>query len=409
MPRISETARKKLSPDALSESAWWRAGLLVRGAGIAIANGNYTREVCFGCPGLPYHFQSASNCSLAYHFAPELGKKALTLWPRDATSAADVGWRLSCVGSAGYYIARAGCKVSSPAACAFESRGFAPPVPQVAPLGAANHSADDCTPIRASRLRSACIRAAQEILGYPPPPPAPPSSPPLPPPPIQPPEPPPPLFVQKKANRMLDVFMLNDEVDLMRYRLAVHAPVAFRTLIFESRWTFTGAPKPLHARQALTDEEMARHRIKIVEVEWSIAQKLGWRAPVASSKADRLRSVIVREARNLTAKDLASLKFQMEEHQRRSIGLALIEEVHSLLRERADFLVHVSDVDEILDPNLLLAGGSRGGATIRSCRTPTLRHYHYGTHCAEYKPAFTRSIIFRAASLWLNFTSSHRA
>lgn len=35
-----------------------------------------------------------------------------------------------------------------------------------------------------------------------------------------------------------------------------------------------------------------------------------------------------------------------------------------------------------------------------------MRHYHYSLHCAEYKPAFHRSIVFSTASDWFNLTLS---
>ena len=58
----------------------------------------------------------------------------------------------------------------------------------------------------------------------------------------------------------------------------------------------------------------------------------------------------------------------------------------------------VSDVDELLDPRLVPT------ASFARCRSPMLRHYHYGVHCPEYKPVFTRSLLFRASSGWLNYT-----
>ena len=66
--------------------------------------------------------------------------------------------------------------------------------------------------------------------------------------------------------RILDVFQLNDEVAMMRYRLALHSRIAIRTVIVESSTTFTGDAKPLHGRDALTAEEIARYRIRLVEV-----------------------------------------------------------------------------------------------------------------------------------------------
>ena len=36
-------------------------------------------------------------------------------------------------------------------------------------------------------------------------------------------------------NRILDVIQFNDELAMLRYRLAVHEPIALRTVIIESR------------------------------------------------------------------------------------------------------------------------------------------------------------------------------
>ena len=64
---------------------------------------------------------------------------------------------------------------------------------------------------------------------------------------------------------IIDVFPINDELEMMRYRLALHEPIALRTLIIESRYTHAGGAKPLHARESLTSEEIARHNIRLLE------------------------------------------------------------------------------------------------------------------------------------------------
>ena len=55
---------------------------------------------------------------------------------------------------------------------------------------------------------------------------------------------------------IVDMFTANDEIDMMRYRLRLHQPLALRTIILESNMTHSGHPKPLHMRNALTAEEI---------------------------------------------------------------------------------------------------------------------------------------------------------
>lgn len=196
-------------------------------------------------------------------------------------------------------------------------------------------------------------------------------------------------------NRILDVFQLNDEIDLMRYRLAVHAPITLRTVIIENRRAFTGAEKPLHARAALTSAEIARYNIRLVELGDS------------PKRLQRVMRSAAASTSNITF-EKEDAAFHFEQNQRKMTGLVVKEELEALLRSTTfggDFLVHISDVDEILDPALLL---NARRPVVDTCVSPSLRNYAYGVHCAEYKPAFARGVAFRAKSDWLNYTMSHR-
>ena len=47
---------------------------------------------------------------------------------------------------------------------------------------------------------------------------------------------------------------------MIRYRLALHASLATRTIIAEANVTHMGMPKPLYVREALSDAELRRWR-----------------------------------------------------------------------------------------------------------------------------------------------------
>jgi len=63
----------------------------------------------------------------------------------------------------------------------------------------------------------------------------------------------------------------HDEVALLRYRLRLHAPLAIKTIILESNLSHAGYPKPLYVRDALTDDEIRRYHIELINVPFSAA------------------------------------------------------------------------------------------------------------------------------------------
>ena len=73
--------------------------------------------------------------------------------------------------------------------------------------------------------------------------------------------------------RLIDVFVANDEIDMVRYRLRLHASVTVRFIIAESNLTHTGKSKPLHIRSALSEEELQRYNVRLLAVPFTSDQR----------------------------------------------------------------------------------------------------------------------------------------
>lgn len=203
------------------------------------------------------------------------------------------------------------------------------------------------------------------------------------------------------APPLLDVFLINDELDMMRYRLALHAPLAARTIIAESRWTHSGQPKPLHAAASLTARELRTYNIRLLDVPYTRPEQLGSNGVLAVAK----RSVN------------AALAVEIEH--RRYINQIILEEMHALLQtsevrargDDSDLIVHFSDVDELLDLDALSravrAFGLEALFARGGCRTPSLRGFYYGEQCpivsTENFYPWRRSVLFRARSGFLEY------
>ena len=124
------------------------------------------------------------------------------------------------------------------------------------------------------------------------------------------------------AFRMLDVFPANDEIEMVRYRMRLHAPVTVRTIIVESSVTHSGHPKPLYMKQMLTRHELSQYNVRLLDVQFS---------PETLKRANcsHIRCAYI-----------------LEIGQRHAVNKAIAEELAAL---DGEILVHSSDVDELLD------------------------------------------------------------
>ena len=172
---------------------------------------------------------------------------------------------------------------------------------------------------------------------------------------------------------LIDIFMINDEVSMMRTRLALHGPVTRRFIILESNVTFSGRPKPLHAQLNLTADECEQYNVVVLNVELSMSQR--YNAHRVVSKAGK------------------GGEWTRELGQRAYVNRLVEEQVSAAARE-GDALVHMSDVDELLDPRVVRR------ARVDKCVSPYLRNYVYSEYCTNGWPPWHRSVLFRAGSGW---------
>ena len=172
---------------------------------------------------------------------------------------------------------------------------------------------------------------------------------------------------------MLDIFSASDEIDMIRYRLRLHQPIAYRTIILEANVTHTGQPKPLHVRAALTAAEIARYNVELISV------------PFTTEEINRTRC------------SSRKCKLVLEDRQRNFVNTLVASELATLREQpggRPDVLVHMSDVDELVDVHAVARLHMRG------CVTPVLRMYAYGELCPALWPMWAKTVLFNASSGW---------
>ena len=181
------------------------------------------------------------------------------------------------------------------------------------------------------------------------------------------------------ALSIVDMFTANDEIDMLRYRLRLHQPLALRTIILESNITHSGNPKPLHVRNALTGDEIKKFNIHLVQVTFTAEQVK--RASCTSSAAGKCAWVL-------------------EMAQRRFVNCIVQQQIEELNRTRGldNVLFHMSDLDELLDLDIITDAARVG--QIPRCVCPLMRVYVYGEHCPATWPDWSRSVLFRASSGW---------
>ena len=159
---------------------------------------------------------------------------------------------------------------------------------------------------------------------------------------------------------LIDVFLVNDEVDMLRYRLQLHAPITRQVVIVEANLTFTGIPKPLHVRDTLSQAELERHNVLLLQAQ-------------LSPNSD---------------------PWVLEGAQRRFVNKVIAAQI-AALPAGDDALVYVSDVDELLDPSMMPSVQDVDG-----CVSPLLRNFYYSEYCANARTRWAPGVLFRARGGW---------
>ena len=81
---------------------------------------------------------------------------------------------------------------------------------------------------------------------------------------------------------LLDAFIANDEIAMLRYRLRAHRPLTSRTVIAESNVSIQREPKRLWVREALSDAELRHFNVRLVFVPFV----LSWSAELNRTVAE---------------------------------------------------------------------------------------------------------------------------
>ena len=181
-----------------------------------------------------------------------------------------------------------------------------------------------------------------------------------------------------------DMMTANDEIEMLRYRLRLHAPIAVKTIILESNLSHAGFPKPLYVRNALTDDEIRRYHVELINV------------PFPSDLRDRMRKC--------TNSTNTKCTWLLEVAQRRFIMDMLQPAINKTLESLSldDVFVHMSDLDELLDVDAVMSMAANVSQKMPTgCVSPRLRNFVYGERCPASYPPWARSVLFRARSGWL--------
>jgi len=183
------------------------------------------------------------------------------------------------------------------------------------------------------------------------------------------------------ALSIVDMFTANDEIEMLRYRLRLHEPLTLRTIILESNVSHSGLPKPLHVRNALTPEEIARFNVHLIQV------------PFTSDEIKRA---------SCTSALAGKCAWVLEIAQRRFVNRMMQQQIDELNRTRGlgNVLFHMSDLDELLDLDIVADASAKG--QIPGCVCPLMRVYVYGERCPAIWPEWSRSVLFRASSGWFS-------
>ena len=214
--------------------------------------------------------------------------------------------------------------------------------------------------------------------------------------------------IRCRDSGLIDAFIANDEIDLIRYRLRAHAGASRRVIIAEANMTIVGQPKRLWVREALSTAELAQYNVRLVFVPLA--------APSAEMKQQGLGAQYVRSVttqgglseRTLARYDLqermnaaANFGRAVNDAMRFALNLAVFEELHALSpKHRSQSLVFVSDVDEILD----VSNTTRLWRLLarEGCASPRMRYFFYSEFCPTDIP-WWRAMFFDGSWLYRLF------
>ena len=162
---------------------------------------------------------------------------------------------------------------------------------------------------------------------------------------------------------LIDIILVNDEMDMLEYRLNLHHSIVSKFVIVESNVTFKGLPKPLYAKSLLATGRLEKFSVEVIQVPFSQSE---------------------RESNDTWVRQLATRRF---------IG-------YWISQHYPNATVTLSDVDELFDTEALAKVLESPELNNLSCFFLPMRFLYYGEACPMSLSRWNAAPIFKTGSTW---------
>jgi len=73
---------------------------------------------------------------------------------------------------------------------------------------------------------------------------------------------------------LIDIIMVNDEMEMLEYRLNLHHSIVTKFVIVESNLTFKGLPKPSHVKSLISTGRLEQFNIEVLQVPFTQSERV---------------------------------------------------------------------------------------------------------------------------------------
>lgn len=224
---------------------------------------------------------------------------------------------------------------------------------------------------------------------------------------------------------LIDAFTASYEIDMVRYRLELHAPIVARTIIAESNYTFMGEPKPLHMHNQLTQAEISRFNIRLLFIQipaftlqrvldcgrdhgWSYYIEDGHKRMCGKNEQFLIEKLSRMEMNQAILQEIRALNGTLlQDHSTNASAVeatapALTPTLAASVTSRTlvapppppEIFVYFSDADELLDPRIFTRNNTVV-ARFPGCLGVWQRVFQYNERCLMRGTRWIRAILAR--------------
>ena len=162
---------------------------------------------------------------------------------------------------------------------------------------------------------------------------------------------------------LIDIIMVNDEMEMLEYRLNLHHSIVTKFVIVESNLTFKGLPKPSHVKSLISTGRLEQFNIEVLQVPFTQSERVS-------------NDTWVRQTAT-----------------RRFIG-------YWISQHYPNATVALSDVDELFDTYALQKALKNPALSKLPCFLLPMRFLYYGEACPMSQSRWNLAPIFNTGSTW---------